>query len=137
MTDIRLQRMAHTLVHYSLGLKKGDRLAIETGPVATPLVYEVMREALRLGAHPEPFITLPGMRELELQEATDEQLAYIPPLRRIITEEYEALLTISAEENTRELSGIDPSRMAKSQQAGKELFETFMRRSAEGSLRWC
>lgn len=137
MADIRLQRMAHTLVQYSLELKKGDRLAIEAGPVAAPLVYEVMREALRVGAYPEPFIHLPGMRELILQEASDEQLAYIPALQRIIYEEYEALLVISSEENTRELSGIDPARMAIGQQAGHELFETFMRRSAEGSLRWC
>ncbi len=28
MADIRLQRMAQLLVHYSLGIKKGDRLGI-------------------------------------------------------------------------------------------------------------
>ena len=137
MTDIRLQRMAHTLVHYSLALKRGDRLAISAGPIAAPLVYAVVREALRVGAHPETFIQLPGMRELVLQEASDEQLTYIPPLQRILNEEYETLLFISSEENTRQLSSIDPDRMALSQQAGHELFETFMRRSAEGSLRWC
>ena len=137
MTDIRLQKMAHTLVHYSLELKKGDRLAINAGPVAAPLVYEVMREALRVGAHPEPFISLPDLRELKLQEASEEQLAYISPMRRIVTEEYETLLEISSEENTRELSGVDPARMAIAQRAGHELFETFMQRSAEGSLRWC
>ncbi|MGH2482488.1 MAG: aminopeptidase, partial [Ktedonobacteraceae bacterium] len=137
MTDIRFQRMAHTLVHYSLALKRGDRLAISAGPIAAPLVYAVVREALRVGAHPETFIQLPGMRELMLQESSDEQLTYIPPLQRILNEEYETLLFISSEENTRQLSGIDPARMAISQQAGHELFETFMRRSAEGSLRWC
>lgn len=47
MTDIRLQRMAHTLVHYSLELKEGDRQVIEGGPLAAPLIYEVVREALR------------------------------------------------------------------------------------------
>jgi aminopeptidase len=137
MTDIRLQRMAHTLVHYSLELKEGDRLAIEGGPVATPLIYEVVREALGAGAYPEVFVPLPGMRELKLREASDKQLAYIPPLRRMFCEEYETLLDIRSEENTRELSGIDPARTAIEQQAGQELFQTFMRRSAEGSLRWC
>lgn len=137
MTDIRLQRMARTLVNYSLELKKGDRLAIDAEPAAAPLVYEVVREALRVGAYPETFIYLPGMRELRFQEASEEQLTYIPPLRRLITEEYETLLEIRSEENTRELNGIDPARIAIGQQAGQELFETFMRRSAEGSLRWC
>ncbi len=137
MSDIRLQRMAHTLVHYSLELREGDRLAIEARPAAAPLIYEVVREALRVGAYPEAFVYFPGMRELKLREASDKQLTYIPPLRRIINEEYEALLDIRSEENTRELSGVDPARMALEQQAGQELFKTFMRRSAEGSLRWC
>lgn len=137
MTDIRLQRWAHTLVHYSLELKRGDRMIIDAGPIAAPLIYEVVCEALRAGAYPELWLNLPGIRELILQEASDEQLAYISPQRRIFYEEYETLLSISSEENTRELSSIDPARMAVSQKAGHELFEKFMRRSAEGSLRWC
>lgn len=137
MADIRVERMAHVLVHYSLGLKKGERLAINADPAAAPLIHEVMREALRVGAYPEVFLNLPGLREIVLQESSDDQLNYIPPLRRLIYEEYETLLGISAEENTKELNGIDPSRLMIAQQSGPELFETFMRRSAEGSLRWC
>lgn len=137
MSDIRLQRMAHTLIHYSLNIQKGDRLALIAWPAAAPLVYEVVREAYRAGAHPELFIQLPGTREIQLQEASDEQLAHIPAYQRLIYEEYETLLTILSEENTRELSGIDPARQALAQQAFGGLLETFMRRSAEGSLRWC
>lgn len=137
MSDIRLQRMAHILVHYSLSLKKGDRLAIDAGPAAAPLVREVMREALRVGAYPELFIQLPGVREIYLQEASDEQLMYIPAARRMVYAEYETLLSISSEENTKELNGIDPARQALAQQATYDLLQTFMRRSAEGSLRWC
>ena len=137
MVDIRLQRMAHTLVHYSLELQKGERLAINAEPIAAPLVYEVVREALRVGAHPEPLLSLPGMRELVLREASDEQLAYIPAWQRVLAEEYETHLYIASSENTRALSGVDPDRQALSLQAGHDLFETFMRRSAEGSFRWC
>ena len=68
MSDIRLQRMANVLVHYSLGIKKGDRLAIMTGPNATPLVREVVREAVNAGAYPETFVELPGVREIILWE---------------------------------------------------------------------
>ncbi len=60
MTDIRLQRMAQVLVRYSLGIKKGDRLGIVTGPNAAPLVREVIREAIQAGAYPETFVDLPG-----------------------------------------------------------------------------
>jgi len=137
MPDIRLERMARVLVHYSLGLQKGDRLAIETGPLAAPLVREVVREAIHAGAYPETFILLPEVREIVLKESSDEQLSYIPAYRRIQVEEYETILDIAASENTKGLSGIDPARMAVAQKAGHDLFETFMKRSAAGSLRWC
>jgi aminopeptidase len=48
MVDVRLQRLAHLLVTYSLAIKPGDRLAIVAGPVAAPLIREVFRETLRM-----------------------------------------------------------------------------------------
>jgi aminopeptidase len=137
MPDIRLQRMAHVLVHYSLGLKKGERVAIYAGPVAAPLIREVIREALHVGAHPDFFLFLPELNVIMLKEASDEQLSYIPIHRRTVFEEYETLLEIRSDENTKALNGIDPARIATAQKAGRELFEIFMKRSAEGSLRWC
>ncbi len=136
MTDIRLQRMAKVLVHYSLGIKKGDRLGIMTGTNATPLVREVVREAIGAGAYPETFVELPGVREIILKEGSDDQLSYIPPAQRMIYEEYEAMLSILAQENTKALSGVDPARMALVQQSRRDLMHTYMERSANGSLRW-
>ena len=137
MPDIRLQRMASVLVHYSLGLKKGDRMALYAGPVAAPLVREVIREALHVGAHPDLFLFFPELNEIVLKEASDEQLSYIPAHRRIVFEEYETLLDIRSDENTKGLNGVDPARIATAQKAGHDLLETFMKRSAENSLRWC
>ncbi len=101
-----------------------------------------MREALRAGAHPEYFITLPGANEILLQEASDGQLRYIPTARREIVEEYEASIGITASENTKAMSGINPERMAVRQQAMSDLSATQLRRTnpddphAPGSLRW-
>jgi aminopeptidase len=136
MTDIRIQRMAQVLVRYSLGVKKGDRLAIQTGPLAAPLVREVYREALRAGAFPETFISVPGVQEIMFKEGSDEQLSYIRPAFRKIIEEYETQLQIMADENTNNLSGVNPERMAFAHQAMRDLSETYMQRSADGSLRW-
>jgi aminopeptidase len=137
MADIRLQRLAQVLVHYSLGIKKGDRLAIETSPRAAPLVREVVREAMRAGAYPETVIGLPGVREIRLKEGSDEQLSYIPALRRMIVEEYEAQLQIEASENTKGLSGVDPQRVAVSQMAARDLIPTYLQRMADRALRSC
>ncbi len=134
--DIRLQRMADVLVNYSLGLKKGDRLAINTGPAATPLIREIVRAAVRAGGYPEVFVELPGVQEIMLKEGSDEQITSIPAIRRMIIEEYETLLSIMASTNTKHMSGVDPAKMALVQQASHGLLQTYMQRSAEGSLRW-
>ncbi len=136
MSDFRLQSMAKVLVHYSLGIKKGDRLGIMTGPNATPLVREVVREAVIAGAYPETFVELPGVREIFLNEGSDEQLSYIPASQRLLFEEYETMLSLLAQDNTKALNGIDPTRMALVQQARRDLMHTYMQRSANGSLRW-
>jgi aminopeptidase len=136
MSDNRLQGMAKVLVHYSLGIKKGDRLGIMTGPNATPLVREVVREAVIAGAYPETFVELPGVREILLNEGSDEQLSYIPASQRLLFEEYETMLSLLAQDNTKALNGVDPTRMALVQQARRDLMHTYMQRSANGSLRW-
>ena len=136
MADIRLQRLGDLLVNYSLEVKKGDRLALMTGSSAAPLVREIVRAATRAGAHVDIFASLPGVQEAYLQEASEEQLQRISPLQRIVIEEYETQLSILAASNTKSLSGIDPARMAVVQQASHELMQTYMKRSAEGALRW-
>ena len=128
--------MAKVLVHYSLGIKKGDRLGIMTGPNATPLVREVVREAVIAGAYPETFVELPGVREILLNEGSDEQLSYIPASQRLLFEEYETMLSLLAQDNTKALNGVDPTRMALVQQVRRDLMHTYMQRSANGSLRW-
>lgn len=137
MIDIRLQRMAYVLVHYSLEVKKGDRLAILGTPTAAPLIREVVREALHAGAYPEITTYYPEMQEMILKEGSDEQLTYIAPSERIIITEYETLLEIMSNENTKGLNGVDPVRIAARQNARREIMEVFMKRSAAGTLRWC
>ena len=136
MIDIRLQRMAQVLVRYSLGIKKDERLAILTGPGATPFVCEVVREAIHAGGYPEIFVTLPGVQEIILKEGSHEQISHIPAAQRMIYEEYEAMLQLYSQDNTKELSGVAPAQMAVAQQARGDLIETYMRRTDEGTFRW-
>ncbi|MBV9689941.1 MAG: aminopeptidase [Ktedonobacteraceae bacterium] len=136
MADIHLQRMAQVLVHYSLSIKEGDRLGIETSSLAAPLVREVVREAVKAGAHPEIFTQLADMQEILLKEGSDKQVARIPQHRRIMVEEFETLLRIVAEENLKSLNTVDPQRLALAQQANNALMRTMLKRTAERSLRW-
>src|SRR5579884_3760878 len=107
MADLRHEKLAKVLVHYSLSIKPGDKLLIEGADIAAPLIREVYREAVRAGAHVTTDITLPGLREIELRESSDEQLTHVSELDKFWTEYFDATLTIWSEQNTRALSGID------------------------------
>lgn len=137
LQDPRLKRLAQVLVHYSLKLKEGDLFQIQACDLAAPLIREVYREALKAGAHPEVDVSIPGLAEIFLREANDQQLAHISPARRLVTETYDALLSIGGGYNTRALSGVDPKRQAARSKATSEIHRTFMERAGKGELRWC
>jgi len=50
VNDPRFVKLARVLVHYCLDVAKGDIFVIRATPVATPLVTEVYRAALEVGA---------------------------------------------------------------------------------------
>ncbi len=137
MPDPRIAKMARVLVNHSLDLKEGQKLAINSQEAAYPLIKEVFREGIRMGAYPETRLQLPGLTEILLKEGADHQVEYISPVVNLIANEYDALLSISAPLNTRELSNISPEKMRQSQRASTEIMQTFMKRAAEGKLSWC
>lgn len=137
MADIRIQKLAHLLVHYSLRLREGDRFCIEASDLALPLVQEVYGEALKVGAHPEVQVSLPGIKEQLLKYGNQAQLAYVSPVDKLILGEYDAVLTIWGDYNTKFLSGIDPKRISAHRAAKKDILMNFYKRIAEGKARWC
>jgi aminopeptidase len=137
MTDPRVQKLAQVLVRYSLDLQPGEEFALRTSPLATALSLEVCKEALLAGAHVSVVNIIPGLDEVFLKNASDEQLDYISPINRLITEKYRAVLDIEADHNTRELSGVDPSRLSRSRRARKGLFQTMIDRMGSKDLKWC
>src|SRR6266581_4661835 len=94
MQDIRIERWAHTLVHYSLYLKAGETVAIFATPLAAPLVEAVYREALRVGAHPLSLIEQENLEEILLREGNDAQLTKPSPITAALAEHIDARLTI-------------------------------------------
>jgi aminopeptidase len=137
MADPRIDKLAKVLVHYSLDVKADQQVNIRTHPIAEELTLVVYEEIVKAGAHPLVTVTLPGLDEIYFKHASDAQLDYVSPVRELITEKFDATLNLWAEHNTKSLSGIDPSRMARASKAGAALFKRFMERSANGELAWC
>src|SRR5258708_34404476 len=47
------------------------------------------------------------------------------------------MVELLSQENTKELSGVDPARMAIVRNARRDMMHTYMQRSAAGLFRWC
>lgn len=137
MFDPRIERMAQVLVRYSLGLKEGDVFLIRGSDLSAPLIKAVYREALRAGAHPEVWTSVPGLAEIFYREASDAQLEFVSPFLKLATETFDAYLAIRGDYNTRALSGVDPARQAKAAKASSGVMKTYMDRAAAGVFRWC
>ena len=128
MQDMRIERWAHTLVHYCLYVEPGETVAIRATPLAAPLVEAVYRELLRVGAYPLPLIELESLEEILVREGNDGQLAMPHPLLNVMAEEVSAQLLIGSTSNTRSMSGIEPARIAKRRQAAYNIAQVLHRR---------
>jgi aminopeptidase len=136
MQDIRIERWAHTLVHYCLYLKAGEPVAIRATPLAAPLIEAVYREVVRVGAHPLPLIELESLDEILLREGNESQIATISPVLAATVEYVDAQLTIGSKGNTKSLGNIDPARLAMRRQAGLAMQKTRRKREQAGKFRW-
>jgi aminopeptidase len=137
MTDAHVEKLAKVLVNYSLELKPGQTFWLRTTPLAEELNLAIYEEAVKAGAHVFVDQRMPGAEEIFFKYASDKQLDYISPVRKILAEDFDASLYIDAEHNSRSLSGIDGARMARTRKAFAELFHKTMKRAAEGTYRWC
>jgi aminopeptidase len=135
--DPRIERWAKTLVEYCLSVQPGDLVSINATPAAEELVAEVVRYTLRAGGHTALNLGLPAVREVALKESTDEQLSWINPADRALSEALDARLNIMSETNTRQLSGVDPKRMTLVGTAFRSLARERAERINPGDDRWC
>ena len=136
MRDPRLEKLADVLVNYSVEVGKGDLVAVQGATVATPLLAEVYRSALRAGAHPFVRVQLPGLGELFYKTAKQHQLKYVSPIAEFETESVDKVISVWADENTTAMANVDPQKQATRSKATSRLFMRFMQREAAGELMW-
>jgi len=137
MTDPRVEKLAQVMTEYSAPVREGDQVVIQGTPLAQPLILALYRAVLRRGGHPLLMVDLPGTEESFLHEASDAQLEFVSPVRRMVLETFDVLYHILSAPNTRSLTRVDPARQAKRRYAQRDLFRIYTERSARGELKWC
>lgn len=140
MADPRIKKLAQVMVQYSLAIKRGQKVYLQTTPAAHEFNLAFYEEAIKAGAHVTFAIDgnyYPGAQEIFLKHASDEQLEWLSPVRKLLIETYDARMVVDAETNTRELAGIDPKRISLWRKANAPMFRKMVKRIERGDLRWC
>jgi len=130
-----LTKYAQLITNYSLDLKAGERLYIRTTTVAEPLVREIFREATKLGCHVMVDMEFRSKTKIFMDNASDEQLSYVDPLKKMAMETCDAYLYIRAPFNLRADKNIDKEKRKKRAAAGKVLNKIYFDRMAEGTMK--
>jgi aminopeptidase len=130
-SEAQVRRLAGILVNHSVKAKKGEIVRISCGDLARPLALEVYREVLRAGAHPLLAVGFEDAQRIFFEEATDAQIAHLPPTKLYEAKRIDADIVIVAPGNTRSLSHIPPKKLADKRKATKAISEIVLRR-----VRW-
>jgi aminopeptidase len=117
VTGELVTRWADLLVDYCLRVAAGETILIGSEWEARPLVEACARSVVLRGAHPLVRLEFPGLTEFFLRNATEEQLAFVPPVSVFEAQTVAARVRIAAESDTRALSRVDPSRQAAADRA--------------------
>src|SRR5207247_5376005 len=113
VTDPRVRRLAEVIVNFSVELREGDLVLIHGAAVAEPLLVELVRAATEAGAIARVRPTVSGTDEAYLARASDAQLDHLPPWAVEEMEAIDARISVHASLNTRELTAIDPAKIAR------------------------
>jgi len=136
VSDIRIQKFAQILVDHSTEVKPGDKVAITASTAAEPAVKALYELVLERGGYPHTLIDFAGESESFYAHASDEQLDFVPLFHKMAFEEFDVLIKLRSEVNSRALTNVDASRVARRGKSMSLLTKAQMRRGADGSLRW-
>jgi len=110
MENSFLEKYAYLLCHYCLELKKGDKLYVSTTTLAEPLVKEIWRESVRIGAIMETDLDFEDKNTILLQEGSEELIRHVSPWYDEAIRTFDAYLHIRAPFSTKQTTPIDPEK---------------------------
>lgn len=136
MTDPRITKLADVLVNYSTHVQPGEWVLIVAELEALPLAKQVAAAVLAAGGHFDVDLGTLAFREILMKQGTDDQLIWYSPAELYKIEHIDVLIALKGPENTRALSGVDPSRQQLWGKSYTEWHDIYVKRSASGDLRW-
>jgi aminopeptidase len=137
MADIRLNKLAKLLVNYSTKVKPGEFVFVMSDEVATPWMVEVVKEAVKAGAHVETLLNSQDVGEAKLKYSSEEQLGEENFLMKSMIARADVWLTAWGNRNTKVNSNIEAKKLQLSSKGAASWRKIYSERMGNGELRWC
>jgi len=135
MVDSRIKNLAKLCVQYSVDVKPKEKVFIQGNVLSFPLIKELYKECLLKGAYPTIMPSL-DVEYLFFKYAKEDQLRFVPPLQKFLAKEADVAINVSCEPNPKRLTNINPEKIKTHRSSRKEIMEIFLKRSAQGKLKW-
>ena len=129
-----LEKYAQLLVHYCVELKKGEKMYVSTTLLAEPLVKEIYKEVIKLGAVLEVDFQFEGKDDIFYEYGDDFALNYVPVLKKAAMESFDAYLNIRAPYSLTSSDKIDLEKKKIRSKAMAPLSQLYFERTADRSL---
>jgi aminopeptidase len=136
MTDPRVEKLARTLVEYSVAVQPGETVVLMGDVSGLPLVRETYKYVVQAGGQCIVALSDEIMGDTFMRCASGEQIDWISPLERWTAEEAKVLINIRSTSNTRRSTSIDPKRMARRAVSHSAIGKIRFARAATNDQRW-
>jgi len=132
------EKLAKLVINYATNVKRGDRVYISGPTLAKELFQALYTETMKAGGHVLMIPQIEGIQELIYKYASEEQLMYVDPIRKLLVKEFDCYIVIHGDYNTRKFSLIDPKIIAKSQGSPdqREIFEILFDRIGKKDVKY-
>jgi aminopeptidase len=99
-------------------------------------VKAIYQLVLDRGGYPHVLFDFQDQEEVFFAHAKESQLDFVPLFHKMAFEQFDVLIKVRADTNTRALGSVDPERQTRRQKAMFSLIQVQLTRGADKSLRW-
>ncbi len=131
-----LDKFARLLTDYCTEVRRSDDVVVSAGFTAYDLIRHLWRAIVERGGYPILMVRDDVLLETFFRYAGEDVLKHESKIEEFIMENVNVLISIISPTHTKPLISVDPVKIKIRSQARRKITEIFMRRDAEGSLRW-
>lgn len=135
MTDFH-KKYADLIVNYCLDIKEKQWVLIKTSCSAEPFLPDLYAALLKKGAFVETDIHFSEQERTLIDHGNKDQLQQCPFLYKKAVHNFDAIISIIAPKNTKELANCLPKKRQERQKAFLPVRTKMMKRGSEKSLQW-